>query len=885
MNLKDILIDRLSYWVGFLTASLAWWVWKKSKPVVDKVREALGQKFSALKEGLSASTEQRYRQDMVKILQDKHLAAPLFSLEEIAIPPRLIAPMPAAEPQTDVYPYMDTVELTIPFLPDWPEMAGVYRTPTLTFPQALSGGSDLVVIGKPGSGKSFALQHLAVQIAQRNPEVGSLSNLIPVYLHAADIPLKSSDGPLNAIYKAYYQIVGTLTEAQLPAFLKAVFTEQLALLIIDGMDELSPAEKQPILEYIQRLQEKYPGNRLIITASTDDLSGIENLGVKIVAMAAWGRQEIDAFVERWSDLWHTHTVNESWASQLGPEVDPLVLKGWLQQNPHTHNPLMLTLLTWGAFAGDSRGLTPASALDAYVMRMSANIANARSALEQLAVQMTLSQRAVVGRNTAGKYVASFEDVTAPSDLDQQENIEGLDDFAEDLDALLGDAPPGVSAVDEPSTNPFVMDEELESLLDEIDQREDEVTETISEQNVRRMLPELVKSNMLIYRADSTISLIHPVIQGYLAGSALAKQGGANQLIAQPYWSGKTLAWEYLATQGDVSELARSLFEKLDEDPLKRGLFVASTWTRNAPKTAPWRSNVLRGISRYMQKDEIALRLRLRLVTALAVSGEATIGALFRQMLGQDSPEVQLLGALGCGLAKYEKSVPDLGSLLYAPNLPVNRAASLALVAIGNNAALEAITSALLQASDEVRQAAAEALASHPAEGHAILRDGAEADDILVRRAAAYGLARINQPWTVEILEKLQIDDDQWAVRSAAEQALATISSIRSDIPTPQKNLHETTWILDFAGQLGMGVSNQEAGWTMLKRTLGEGSIEQVLAAMDVYRLYPSMARQVLPELYQLMVAQDTELREGAFNTVWHVGAAGIDLPAPSQLGF
>ena len=116
MNLKDILIDRLSYWIGFLTASLAWWVWQRSKPVVDKVREAMGQQFSALKEGLSASTEQRYRQDMLKILQDKHLAAPLFSLEEIAIPPCLIAPMPAFEPETDVYPYMDTVELTIPFL-------------------------------------------------------------------------------------------------------------------------------------------------------------------------------------------------------------------------------------------------------------------------------------------------------------------------------------------------------------------------------------------------------------------------------------------------------------------------------------------------------------------------------------------------------------------------------------------------------------------------------------------------------------------------------------------------------------------------------------------------------------------------------------------------
>jgi len=59
--------------------------------------------------------------------------------------------------------------------------------------------------------------------------------------------------------------------------------------------------------------------------------------------------------------------------------------------------------------------------------------------------------------------------------------------------------------------------------------------------------------------------------------------------------------------------------------------------------------------------------------------------------------------------------------LHTPSASARRAACLALVAIGTNEALEIVARTLLNADEELRRAAAEALANDPGEGHAMLR--------------------------------------------------------------------------------------------------------------------------------------------------------------------
>ena len=117
------------------------------------------------------AVEERYRQIVLHQAQGLHLAAPLFSLDEILEPSQLLAPPPRVEPGDPLY-NEDIVEATVPYLPAWPELAAIYKAPTITLSEALSGNSDIVLVGQTGMGKTVALASLASRLARRDPEPG-----------------------------------------------------------------------------------------------------------------------------------------------------------------------------------------------------------------------------------------------------------------------------------------------------------------------------------------------------------------------------------------------------------------------------------------------------------------------------------------------------------------------------------------------------------------------------------------------------------------------------------------------------------------------------------------------------------------------------------------
>jgi DNA-binding transcriptional ArsR family regulator len=370
--------------------------------------------------------------------------------------------------------------------------------------------------------------------------------------------------------------------------------------------------------------------------------------------------------------------------------------------------------------------------------------------------------------------------------------------------------------------------------------------------------------------------------GFLAGSALASRGGAHQLIPLPIWTGNTLAGDFLAAKGDVSPIITHILSDDQSDPLKRGLLNMSNWLRYISKTAPWRDQILRSMADVLQQETLPLGLRTKVLSALAQSGESGISSLFQQMLKSEKHSVRWLGALGCGLILDENSVDPLGLLLlYDDSIFISRVACLALAVIDTNQSMELIARALLEGSEEVRRAAAESLAHHPREGHQILKEGTKMEDILVRRAVVYGLAQVNEPWAIDILEEMQIEESQWVVRNAATQTLEDIKMVNPSIPLPMPNIHEIAWLISFASERGMGISPGQSGWDMLATALREGNEDQRLAAMEIYRFKPRKAKNIIPYLYQIMNGPEGVLREAAYYTLWQLSTSGIDLPVPA----
>ena len=82
-------IDSFSFWLGFILASVVWWVLSLLRPAFEQLRENAKAKQVEKKEKAKTMSgmEERYRQTILVHVQGFHLAAPLFSLDEIAEAP------------------------------------------------------------------------------------------------------------------------------------------------------------------------------------------------------------------------------------------------------------------------------------------------------------------------------------------------------------------------------------------------------------------------------------------------------------------------------------------------------------------------------------------------------------------------------------------------------------------------------------------------------------------------------------------------------------------------------------------------------------------------------------------------------------------------------
>jgi hypothetical protein len=863
---ENIRIDQLSFWIGFVIGGLFWFLFGQVRPIFKILRENLSDRMASVQEGLSTSIAQRYRQDIVKLVQENHLTSPLFSLEEIALEPMLLAPPPAITPGGTI-PTEDLTDIAVPYLPDLSQVGGQFFVKTISIPQAMAEGENLLLMGQAGSGKSFSLNLLTSWIATRNEKAGHLAGLIPILIHVAELDLPAkTDRLAEALYKALSDRVSLLVENRLLDFFKSTLQAKRGLVMVDGLDELPAEQQKPVIEYLESLQQTYPGNRYIIAAGLENISGMEVLNLVPIAVAGWSPRQKKEFVNRWSDLWTEYITSQSWASELPEIYDPTILNRWVLEDAGFDTPFFLAMRTWAAYAGDARGPGDVNAIEAYLQRMTGGKQNQRGALEQLASQITLSQNPILTRRAAGKSVEAFEDLSDDPALETPKPIKTASPIEdEDLDALLDELDDLEQALPVPAA-PVEEEDEPEDLDD------------VSKREVRRLLPDLVDARMLTFRPGNKISFIHPIFCGYLAAANLARQQAHNPLAGQKAWSAKTLAEAFLAAQPqDFSRMVADKIQAAQNEPLKHSMVQTSGWLKYAPKTSSWHANLMRSLAGALQQENLSLGVRARLLVGLAQSQEAGINKLFHQMLKSPKHSVRWLGALGCGMIKDQSIVLELGMLLYDPSIFVSRAACLSLVTIGTTRAMEMITAALLEANEEVRRAAAEALALHPQDGYPVLKEGISVDDVLVRRAVVFGLARVEEPWAREILEQVVVEDDEWLVRNAALQIVEESKTNGPIIPKPIPPIHELPWLISYASEKGMGVSPGQSGWDMLATVLKEGNEEQRMAAMQIYQRKPGEAIPVISTLLDIHNGPEGEIREAAYNTLWNLQAFGLNL--------
>jgi HEAT repeat protein len=848
----EITMQPFSFIAGFVVGVVFVWLMSRVRPIWAQIRESWKTQREEAQTRRTSGLEDNHRRITLRRAQGMHLASSLFSLDEILQEPRLIAPPARVEPGI-LGIQEDIISQTLPYMPAWPELAAIYRAPTLGVTEAISGGSNIVIVGAAGMGKTVALAHLASLAANLKVKLDARAEMeaVPYLYHVADLqlPFDLSKDPINIITNVASEHAPMFDLSRLPGFIQQTFKNGQALVLIDGFDEIEPEGQHNIVQWFKALIQTYPKIRIVTTGCINQLRGLISLGFNPLALIGWDVRKSTRFIQQWGELWSQTVALEAWAQTGREQVDSILLNTWLSTDNQSLTPFELTLKVWGAYAGDGLGPRVLDAIATHVRRVAPS-GTPFAALELLAMQVVLTSQPIFDPRQARSWVKQYD--------------------------IIEDKP-----IESAETITTTADGEQISLTEsqKIRIKKSKAGEAVP---THGLLSKMVDSGLLVSHSNNKMRFLHPVFNGYLAGQAIGENHADTTLLAQPDWDGKALALRYLAARGDASTVADAMLKE-STLPLHFHAFTVASWLRDAPRESAWRAKVFSSLLTILQAEGQPLGLRGQAMAAFVTSGDPGAATLFRQLLSSRSFELIPLAALGSGAMKDAKAIDALEEVMQAPFGAVRRATCLALVAIGTEKSLEAVARALLQGDEELKRAAAEAMANDPIEGHAMLKEGATLADIMLRRAVVHGLARIEQPWAIETLQRMQVEDDQWAVRNLANQYLEQKANIDPRVPRKLTTPSESPWLIEFAGKQGMGIPRGGPATDVLLNAFKNGETEQRLAALPYLKRVANEG--MVAALYNGMYGEDPEVREAAFYAVEEIGANGIKLPHPNQFGL
>jgi len=419
-------IDTFSFWLGFASAAfivlLLYWF----RRPLGLARQMLAEEFQRLRESLTAGTEKRLREDTLRFAQTAHLAGSIFALDEILLPPRLLRPEPPLDPTTP--PPDEDVEAIIPIIPEWPDLAGIYRAPTLSVEEVFAKDTHLLVMGGPGAGKSTLLAHLATRAAQDDEKLFP-GGVTPIFVHAGalDLPRKPKDDVAQPLIAAALARVSAVTAAQLPQHLRVRLKSYKCAIFIDGFDELLPPQMAQAAQWLQEFLKEYKQHRLVAAAGVWGYGPLTGCGLAPIMLAPWNADDYRELINKWTAAWEQ--VSRARRKKAGPgEVEMAVMRGWLGSNNQGRTIFEITLKVWAALAGDTRGNRPVDWLEAYLRRHNLKSAGP-NALAQVATAL-LSQQEYLGlprKEAASICDAALKGPDGKTEMDS-------DDF---LDQLIG----------------------------------------------------------------------------------------------------------------------------------------------------------------------------------------------------------------------------------------------------------------------------------------------------------------------------------------------------------------------------------------------------------------------------------------------------------------
>ncbi|HVU12698.1 MAG TPA: HEAT repeat domain-containing protein, partial [Phototrophicaceae bacterium] len=666
------------------------------------------------------------------------------------------------------------------------------------------------------------------------------NRLMPVYVHFADIQAATREfgseaDPSEHIVRAVQYTVKRVTASTIPRNLYNRLNKGQILLLLDGYDDLPESEQPAALVWLKAFLEQYKQNFVIVAGPATGYGHLLRVGLTPVFMRPWSQLDVQRATTRWADVWPQAGKKRRKAARPSDEIIERA-----RTNARALTPLETTLKIWAAYAEDTEKVGVEGWLHAFFKR---HIDNANELMGQMAQMAALQLDEGFISSARLQALAIASDAAASPQAAAQARLEAA----------------------APNTAPAATDE-----AESADSKKEKDSETTSKQG--RMLGMLRRSGLLTRHRGDRYLFRHPLLAAYLASLTLKNVDPQtlSEKAKQPAWM-NAIAYSAMNRSLDTLVMERM---KNPPDLLQESIVQASRWLAYAPPDVQWRGPLLNYLGNQMVSPSQYPLMRERAAAALIDSRDKNVLLIFRKGVRNMDADIRRLACLGIGAMGEAEGTRDLIALLRDQDENVELTAAMALGAIGSEDALRPMADALMTGSEPIRQAMAEAFAMMPEVGYPTLYDAVTDDEMLLRRAAIFGLRRLRNTWALVAIYRAFLEDEQWYVRSAAQQAFQDLTYGREkSLTTPYPKPEEIPWLQSFASRIGEPLPPGDPANQMLLRALKDGDAEtRALAVSNVGQL----------GMVDSMRALYTALRDGREEVRANAHAALADLQA--QIG-
>jgi HEAT repeat protein len=881
--------DYQNFGIGLVSGWATAYAVYRARHRIRTVVQFVNRRASSAQNFATQSTDSRYVDEIIRFAQRNHLAGGVVPLSDVVVEPRFIGAAPlAAPPEDDVIQNLFDI---IPRVPDMPHLQAPYNIPTLSIDDLGTGDQALALLGTPGSGRTTAMMTIllkalgklhfaaekdvvqqrldaedaaldakqrAVRVKDRllleqrarerlaeergmafEVEAGSegiiprFNRLMPVYIHLADIHhaarnTKHTMDPAELLVEVVRRQLGRIAASTIPGNLYTRLNRGQVLVMVDGYDELTEEARGRALTWLKTLKDYYPRNFYLISGPIHGYGAlVQHLGLTPVYLRPWSADTSHRFYQQWVNSWEKGSTRK----ESRPKPSSEVLDKIAAQAP-VSSPLQRTIGTWSLLANEAPNESMEDGLAFMVRRHLTTLSNAEGLDIQLMVMAALQLDE--GYITVNRLEALLREA-APDGLPTQKNKDG--------------------------SSTALKTEQIVPVL-------------------TQLVRQLQKTGLLIYRRGGRYQFHHMQIAAYLGSLWLRRNpeqvSGKSTL---PQWKQAVAFSNFELPLDDVVRQRLGQPADLNQDIL----FEIAEWLRYAPADAGWRESYLKYLSNLLLAPNQFQALRERATAALAHTNDPDVDRIFRQASRSPIAPIRLLGALGLGVSGSDNATLALSELMRDENPAVQLAAAFALGAIQTETSLTTLVDGFTEGSELLRQGIAETFAGIPEEGYPILHDAIKDSEMLIRRAAVFGLKRLRSDWAMMAIYQAFLEDNQWYVRSAAQTAFHEIQNARSldrgahGYP-PVESIH---WLNEWAAARGENVLPGEEAMQMLEKALREGDPDvRSYAALNIGQMG---VFQLIQPLYSLLRDKREDVRDTAYRALGNLQAM-IGKPLPNPLG-